>query len=318
MALICYHASHEQFSPSHLLKLVQLAEAAGFDGIHSSDHFHPWSVRQGQSGFTFSWIAATMQVTNIPFSMVCAPGQRLHPAIVAQAIATLSEMFPGRFNIELGSGEAINESITGDGWPSKEIRNERLMECFHIIKQLLDGHTVNFEGHVNVRQAKLFTLPQQQPLLLCAAISEKTAAWCADWADGLLTTAGDISAIAKKIDLFRGQGGKGKPIYLQFAFSYARNEHDAIEGAYDQWRSNLLSIEKLADYYAVEQFDKDARRVSKEDVIRTIPVYTDWNHLQSVITEYIALGIDRLILHNVNRQQENFIEDFRINNNNLK
>src|SRR5689334_21066727 len=86
MALICYHASHEQFAPSHLLKLVRLAEEAGFDGIHSSDHFHPWSERQGQSGFTLSWIAAAMQSTSLPFSMICIPGQRLHPAIAAQAM----------------------------------------------------------------------------------------------------------------------------------------------------------------------------------------------------------------------------------------
>ncbi len=116
MSIICYHASHEQFAPSHLLKLVQTAQNSGFTGIHSSDHFHPWSKRQGQSGFTLSWIGAAMQAVNLPFSMVCAPGQRLHPAIVAQAIATLSEMFPDRFNVELGSGEAINEAITADQW----------------------------------------------------------------------------------------------------------------------------------------------------------------------------------------------------------
>ncbi len=104
MATLCYHASHEQFPPSQLLQWVQLAEKNGFGGIHSSDHFHPWSVRQGHAGFTFSWIAAAMQATTLPFSMVCTPGQRLHPAIVAQAIATLGEMFPGRFSIELASG----------------------------------------------------------------------------------------------------------------------------------------------------------------------------------------------------------------------
>src|SRR5688572_26360512 len=123
---IFYHASHEQFPPSELLQLAKMAELAGFDGVHSSDHFHPWSERQGQSGFSFSWIAAAMQATHLPFSMVCAPGQRYHPAIVAQAIATLAEMFPGRFSVELGSGEALNESITGDVWPQKEERNARL------------------------------------------------------------------------------------------------------------------------------------------------------------------------------------------------
>lgn len=117
---LAYHASHEQFSPSHLLKLAALAEQAGFDAIHSSDHFYPWSMRQGHSGYTFSWIGAAMQITRIPFSMVCAPGQRYHPAIVAQAIASIAEMFPGRIDVELGSGEALNEKITGEDWPSKK------------------------------------------------------------------------------------------------------------------------------------------------------------------------------------------------------
>src|SRR3712207_2156707 len=107
MTTIAYHASHEQFSPSHLLKLVAAAEQAGFDAIHSSDHFHPWSTRQGHSGFSFAWMGAAMNAVDLPFSQVCAPGQRYHPAIVAQAIATLAEMFPGRLSVELGTGEAI-------------------------------------------------------------------------------------------------------------------------------------------------------------------------------------------------------------------
>src|SRR3982750_2350016 len=157
MAQICYHASHEQFSPSHLLQLVQEAERAGFDGIHSSDHFHPWSVRQGQSGFAFSWVAAALQATTLPFSMICIPGQRYHPAIAAQAIATLTEMFPGRISFEMGSGEAINEIITGDPWPPKELRNERLEQSVQIIRSLLRGEEVTFNGHVKVNHARLYT-----------------------------------------------------------------------------------------------------------------------------------------------------------------
>lgn len=209
MALICYHASHEQFAPSHLLQLIQQAEQAGFDGIHSSDHFHPWSERQGQSGFSFAWIGAAMQATHLPFSMVCAPGQRYHPAIVAQAIGTLAEMFPGRFSIELGSGEAINESITGDEWPQKNERNARLQECADIIRRLLSGETVSHKGYTTIREAKLYTRPSSMPLLLCAALSKETAQWCAPWADGLLTTAEKtIDDTNNKLNVFRGRAVK--------------------------------------------------------------------------------------------------------------
>ncbi|MBC7902856.1 MAG: LLM class flavin-dependent oxidoreductase [Gemmatimonadaceae bacterium] len=134
MSELCYHASHEQFAPSRLLKLVIEAEKAGVESIHSSDHFHPWSVAQGQSGFSFAWLGAAMQATTVPFSVVCAPGQRYHPTIVAQSTATLSEMFPGRLNVELGSGEALNEMITGEPWPDKQTRNERLLESVNVIR----------------------------------------------------------------------------------------------------------------------------------------------------------------------------------------
>jgi coenzyme F420-dependent glucose-6-phosphate dehydrogenase len=177
VSLICYHASHEQFSPSALLRYAMIAEQNGFTGIHSSDHFHPWSVRQGQSGFTFSWIAAAMQATTLPFSMVCAPGQRYHPAIVAQAIATLGEMFPGRFSIELGTGEALNERITGQGWPSAQLRKERLLESANAIRKLLAGEEVNIKNHIVIEGARLYTLPAICPSLFCAVLTEESAAW---------------------------------------------------------------------------------------------------------------------------------------------
>src|SRR5688572_33157874 len=155
MTMICYHASHEQFAPSLLLKLAVAAERAGFSGLHSSDHFHPWSSSQGQSGFSFSWIAAALQATSLPCSVITAPGQRYHPAIVAQAIATLEEMFPGRFSIALGSGEALNENITGEKWPAKEDRNKRLKESVDVIRRLLNGEMVSHKGAVIVEHARL-------------------------------------------------------------------------------------------------------------------------------------------------------------------
>ncbi len=110
--MIGYHASHEQFAPSELLRLASLAEKGGFSAINCSDHFHPWSKNQGHSGFSFAWLGAAMVNSSLSFGVVCAPGQRYHPAIVAQAAATLAEMFPQRFWISLGSGEALNERIT--------------------------------------------------------------------------------------------------------------------------------------------------------------------------------------------------------------
>jgi len=307
---IAYHASHEQFSPSELLRYVQHAELAGFDAIHSSDHFHPWSERQGQSGFSFAWIAAAMQATSIPFSMVCAPGQRYHPAIVAQAIATIAEMFPLRYSIELGSGEAINEAITGDPWPSKEQRDQRLLECVSVIRELLSGKEVSFEGLVSIKDATLFTLPKELPPLFCAAISEETSGWAGQWADGLITTAGDPNEVERKMNAFAMHGGKDKPVYAQYCFSFGSTEEEAVNGAYDQWRSNMLPKEKLADFHTTEEFDEASLTISMEDVAQQIPIVTDISQLKSTINEYKDIGIQRLILHNVNRNQEDFIRAF--------
>jgi coenzyme F420-dependent glucose-6-phosphate dehydrogenase len=310
MATVSYHASHEQFAPSHLLQLVKLAEQAGFKAIHSSDHFHPWSVRQGQSGFSFSWLGAAMQASTLPFSVVCAPGQRYHPAIVAQAMATLAEMFPGRFHIELGSGEALNEMITAEPWPPKEVRNERLMECVTIIRRLLHGQEVTFAGHINVFEATLYTLPAQLPAIYAAALSEETARWAGEWADGLLTTGGDLEATRQKIAAFKQHGGEGKPVSVQWAFSYSQRKDEAIAGAYQQWRTNLVPADKLDSLHKPELFDAAAAGMTMQEIPERIHIITSMHQLYEEIDKYSAIGADTIILHNVNTQQEQFIADF--------
>src|SRR5215217_9751297 len=181
------HCSHEQIPPSRLLAHVRDAEAAGFGAAMSSDHFSPWSERQGESGFAWSFLGAALHATALPFGVVNAPGQRYHPAIVAQAAATLSELFPGRFWLALGSGEASNEHITGDRWPPKAERRARLGEAVEVIRALLAGETVTHHGLVQVDRARLWTLPERPPMLVGAAISPETAAWVGGWADGLVT-----------------------------------------------------------------------------------------------------------------------------------
>ena len=307
---IAYHASHEQYPPSELLKYAVLAEKAGFNAIHSSDHFHPWSVRQGNSGYSFSWIAAAMQATTIPFSMVCAPGQRYHPAIVAQAIATLGEMFPGRYSIELGSGEALNEVITGENWPSKEIRNERLLQSATIIRDLLSGKEVSFKGHVQIKEAKLYSLPSVMPPLFCAAISKETSEWAGGWSDGLLTTGGEPKEVMEKKEAFCRHAGN-KPVFIQHSFAFGNNREDAITGAHEQWRTNLLPSQKLADFYKPEHFDKKAAAISREEVEEKIKIITSIDELHTIVEQYRKIGVNRVILHNVNRNQQEFIQAFK-------
>lgn len=310
MAIITYHASHEQFAPSRLVQLAIQAEQAGFGAIHSSDHFHPWSERQQHSGFSFAWMGAAMQATTLPFSMVCAPGQRYHPAIVAQAIATLAEMFPGRFSIELGSGEALNENITGDKWPLKAERNARLLECVQVIRQLLEGETVTHKGRVTVERAKLYTRPAVQPLLMATALSEATAEWAGSWADGLITTGSDLEKLSRMKEAFYKGGGENKPIFLQVVLSYATTDKEALAAAYDQWRSNIAHPDLLADLCQPCQFDHVASHVKPEHMLQKMQISANMQYHIDEIGKYINHGFDRIILHNVNNNQEAFIDNF--------
>jgi len=310
MAIIGYHASHEQFAPSELLRYAIMAEKAGFGAINSSDHFVPWSERQGQSGFSFAWLGAAMQCTTLPYSLVCAPGQRYHPAIVAQAIATLAEMFPQRLWVAMGSGEAMNEKITGGKWPEKPERNERLLECVHVIRRLLQGETVTHYGRVTVQEAKLYTRPVVTPLMIAAAITPETAAWAATWADGLITVHQPAAKLREVVAAFKRGGGANKPLLLKVQLSYARTEEEALTGAWDQWRNNIFSGDELGDIWHVHEFDEKGNSVKPEDMYGMVHISADLGRHIDWIGQYIDMGFERIMLHNVNRQQERFIKDF--------
>lgn len=310
MAVIGYHASHEQFPPSDLLRFAVLAEHCGFQAINCSDHFHPWSERQGQSGYSFAWLGAAMQATKIPFGVVCAPGQRNNVAIVAQAAATLSEMFPERFWISLGSGEALNENITGDRWIQKDKRNQRLLECAEIIRKLFRGKCVNHDGLVTIQGAKLYTLPKVPPLLIGAAVSKKTAGWLGSWADGLITVSKPLDELKEVVDAFRNGGGEGKPLYLKVQLSYDTTDEKALEGAWDQWRTNVLPPEILDDLWTVKQFDVTGEYVKKEEMTKFVNISSNVDKHIEWIKNYLDLGFEKVILHNVNREQEKFVRDF--------
>src|SRR5688572_10877925 len=164
MPIVGFHASHEQLPPGRLVVVVRAAEAAGFQATMCSDHLAPWSARQGHSGHAWSWLGAALQATRLPFGVVTAPGQRYHPAVAAQAMATLAEMFPGRFWAALGSGEAVNEHVTGDRWPDKPTRDARLLECVAVIRALLAGEEVTHRGLVTVDRARVWDVPEVPPM----------------------------------------------------------------------------------------------------------------------------------------------------------
>jgi len=310
MTHLGYHASHEQFKPSALLEYAQAAEQAGFNFISSSDHFYPWSDRQGESGFAWSWLGAAMQATNLPFGVVCAPGQRYHPAIIAQAAATLSEMFPNRFWVALGSGQALNEKITGDRWSAKAERNARLKECVDVIRALWAGESVTHYGLIRVEEAKLYTRPEIPPRIIGAAITPQTAEWLGGWADGLITISHPYEKLKQVVEAFRRGGGEGKPMYLKVQLSYAADETAALEGAYDQWRTNIFESPVLSDLRSPQQFDAMAEFVKPEDMYEYVRISSDPQQHIEWLQKDIELGFNEISLHNVNREQQGFIQVF--------
>jgi coenzyme F420-dependent glucose-6-phosphate dehydrogenase len=310
MVLCAYHASHEQFAPRALVRYVRLAEEAGFTAVSSSEHLQPWSARQGQSGFAWAWLGAAMQATFLPFSLVCAPGQRYHPVVIAQADATLAELFPGRFQLALGSGEALNERVLGGPWPPKAERHARLLECVDIIRALWAGETVTQNGRVRIQEGKLYTRPAVPRALFGAAITATTARWVGGWADGLLTLGGSPEAVRRTLDAFYEGGGAGKPVILQVALSYARDEVVARQGAYEQWRTNIFPSEILAELWTPEQFEAIARYVRPEDLDASIRISADPQRHLAWLQQDLALGVSQINLHNVNREQEAFIDVF--------
>lgn len=309
MTRIGFHASHEQISPRQLLADVQLAEQAGFQMAMCSDHLAPWSERQGHSGYTWSWLGAALATTGLTFGTVTAPGQRYHPAVHAQKIATLAQMFPGRIWAALASGEALNEHVTGDRWPDKETRTRRLEESVDVIRRLLAGEVVSHDGLVQVDRARVWDLPETQPLLVGPAASVESAARVAAWADGMVTLNAPLETLREMVAAYRGAGGRGR-LALQVHLSWDPDLARAEAIAYDQWRSNVFSAPLPWDTELVEGFDAMAEHVTMDSVRSSVVVSADLAEHVDRLAEMAALGFDDLYLHFVGQQQTRFIETF--------
>ncbi|MDP9820206.1 putative non-F420 flavinoid oxidoreductase [Nocardioides massiliensis] len=306
MTVLGFHASHEQIDPRTLLADLRRAEEVGFDAGMCSDHFAPWSERQGQSGFAWSWLGAALEATRLPLGVVNAPGQRYHPAIIAQAAATLTQMYPGRLWVALGSGQALNEHITGDPWPPKAQRNERLRQSAETMRALLAGEEVSVDDAVRVDRARLWTLPEAPPPLLAAAVSPATAAWAAHWADGLATINQGPDRMREVLDSYRRAGGRG-PAVLQLHLSLAPTYDEALAIAHDQWRTNVFEPDLMWDLESPERFDAIGEHVATETVAESVLVDDDPARLAERIADLARLGFDQVMLHHVGQDQGHFL-----------
>ncbi|MBY4895526.1 TIGR03885 family FMN-dependent LLM class oxidoreductase [Cupriavidus sp. AU9028] len=311
MALIGYHASHEQFAPEDLLRYARAAQLAGFDALSCSDHFHPWSERQGHSGNAWAWLGAVMATVDLPAGTVNCPFGRYHPAVVAQAAATLAAMFPERFWFAVGSGEALNEHIDGRPWPGKPQREAMLRESVDVMRALWRGEEVTHRGAITVDRARLYSLPARPPRLFAAALSEQTARWAGEWADGLITVTGPREQMRKVIDAFRDASGGNKPVYLQAKIAWAdpsQGDDAARAMAFEQWRTNVFDSQTLADLAMPADFDARAGSVKASDIEESVRISCDAAQQAAWLAEDLAMGAEAIFLHNVCTNQQAWIE----------
>jgi probable non-F420 flavinoid oxidoreductase len=312
MTRIGYHCSHEQYAPADLLRLVRRAEEAGFGSAMCSDHFYPWADAQGHSGFAWSWLGAALQATSLSFGVVTVPGGwRYHPAILAQAAATLAGMYPGRFWMAPGSGESLNEHVVGQGWPDKPERNARLREACDVMRALWAGETVNHRGLITVEDAKLYDLPAEPPKLVGAALTPETAEWMGSWADGLITTVGERDSMLRIIDAFRRGGGEGKPLFLQAQLSWAATDAEAVRMAHEQWKYLQFPSSLLAQLRTPADFEAAAQHVRPDDVAKRIRCSASPDqHLEWLLGD-LEMGFEEVNIHCIGREvQERFIDLF--------
>jgi probable non-F420 flavinoid oxidoreductase len=308
-----YHFSHEQFAPDRLLRLARAVDQAGFECATASDHFHPWSAaEQGQSGFVWSWLGAAMEATGrLDFRSVSCPGWRYHPAILAQAGATLSVMYPGRLWMTLGSGQLLNEGIAGVNWPAKPERNAHLKECVDVMRALWAGETVTHRGRVTVEEATLFTRPETPPLVIGAAVSAETARWCGGWADALVTVGSrDRDPVRRVHDAFREGGGEGKPFCVQAKIAWDETHDKALDGAWREWRTNVLCGDVPWEIRTPRQFEDATAHVRPEDVADAVLVSDSLAEHADRLAEFHEMGAAEVFIHNVAPNQEAFVDAF--------
>lgn len=317
MGVVGYAASFEQFHPTDLLAYCQQAEASGFSSVMASDHFHPWVPSQGHSAFVWSWMGALGAVTNLRFGTgVTPPGYRYHPAVLAQAAATLEAMFPGRFYLGLGAGEALNEHITGDYWPEAPVRLERLMESIEIIQELFTGKKVKHRGaHFNMESAKLYTMPDAPPPIYVATSGPVMAKRTGKYTDGLIT----VGAADEKLRMLMGKFEEGAreagkdpstmPKMIQVKISYADTLEEATENAIREWPNGGMAFPK-ADIRDPEDFEAMAKLVRAENYKNRVLLTPDLDEHVSYLQHFIDLGFNEVYIHNVGRTQEAFIKAY--------
>jgi len=309
MVTLGYSLSSEEHPANELVKHAKMAEDAGFSFAMISDHYHPWTHKQGHSPFVWSVLGAIASATErIPIgTAVTCPTVRIHPGIIAQAAATVASMMPGRFMLGLGSGEKLNEHIFGSRWPAAGVRIEMLAEAVEVINNLWRGGWQNHHGrHYTVENARIFSLPDKLPPVYIASACARSARLAAK-CDGIICTQPNSSTI----ESFEQAGGKGKPRFGQLTVCWARDETQARKQALEQWPNAAISGQSSFELPLPRHYEELAKRVTESEIGSSVICGPDPKKHLDAIREFADAGFDHVFVHQVGRDQKGFAEFYR-------
>jgi coenzyme F420-dependent glucose-6-phosphate dehydrogenase len=306
MVELGYTLSSEEHGPRELVRYARRAEQAGLSFLSISDHFHPWTDSQGHSPFVWSVIGGVATATNriaLGTGVTC-PIMRIHPAIVAQAAATSAAMMPGRFFLGLGTGEALNEHITGEHWPPIDVRLEMLEEAVDIIRGMWSGELFSYQGaYFTVENARIYTLPDQPPPIVVASTGAKSAQLAARVGDGFWNTKPDEETLRAFLD-----AGGGGPRYGQVTVCWGEDEEKARQLAAEVW-PNAGFVGQLSQELALPSyFEAAVEKVPSEELTAGMPCGPDpAKHLEA-IRAYVDAGYDHVYIHQIGPDQNGFLD----------
>jgi coenzyme F420-dependent glucose-6-phosphate dehydrogenase len=319
MLKLGYKASAEQFGPTELLHFSCLAEQAGFDSVFISDHFQPWKHHDGHAPFSLAWLGALgARTSRITIgTSVMTPTFRYHPAVVAQAFATLGVMFPNRVVLGIGTGESLNEvPSTGMVWPEFKERFARLREAVALMRKLWAEDQVTFEGqYYRTQSATIYDRPAAPVPIYIAAAGALIAKYAGRVGDGLICTSGKArelytETLLPKVTEGLGEAGPRAANYVRMIEVKVSFDTDIKRAMEDTraWAVLALTPEEKISVHNPEEMERLAAGLSAERAASRWIVSTDPDEHVDKIGEYVDLGFSHLVFHAPGPDQERFIQ----------
>ena len=303
---IGYTLSSEERQPEELVRLAQMAENSGFGYALISDHYHPWTDRQGSSPFVWAvlgGIASTTRTLRVGTGVTC-PIMRIHPAIIAQASATIGCLMPGRFFLGVGAGESLNEHVVGQTWPPPDMRQDMLEEAVEVLRLLHRGGEQSHYGKFfQVHDARIYNIPEEPVPIYVAAAGKQAARLAGRVGDGLICSAPS----AESVKAFEEAGGAGRPRYGQLTVCWADSEDEATHTAHELWPISGLEGQFKNELPRPLYLEQATKPVTPEMVRKEIVCGPDaQKHIEGLM-KFVKAGFDHVYVHQVGPDQEGFM-----------